>query len=60
MLMVVILLVLTVVVEVILFILLKFANLGSRFGAGVDILGVDLVEHFGKGSIFRFNTTTNR
>ena len=56
----VVILMILAVVEFILFDFVKFAKFGSRFGAGVDNLGVDLVEHFGKGSIFRLNTTTIR
>ena len=44
-------------------IVFDFVEIGKnfgRFGAEDDFLEVDLVEHFGKGSIFRLDTTTNR
>ena len=60
MLMMMVLLIMTVVVQLILFNLFEFAKFGVDLAAEVDFLGVDLVEHFDKGSIFRLNTTTKR
>jgi len=51
---------LVVVVVVILFNFGQIRKIGSRFGAGDDFLGVDLVELIGKRSSFGLETNSNR
>ena len=48
------------ILEVILFILLKVCKFWGDFGAGDDFLGVALVDYIDKGLLFGVDTTTNR
>ncbi len=48
------------VLKVILFILMKFPEILTDFGAGDDFLGVDLVEYIDKRCMFGLDNTTNR